>query len=81
MKLKNEIDDILFTISLFLPYFTFWKSRIKTIIESKNKSDVHRTISTICTQKEASETLEMPIGTIKTRNRNCISELRKALDV
>ncbi|WCO00713.1 RNA polymerase sigma factor [Psychroserpens ponticola] len=29
------------------------------------------------TQKEASETLEMPIGTIKTRNRNCIKELRK----
>ncbi|MDW5288200.1 RNA polymerase sigma factor [Formosa sp. PL04] len=28
------------------------------------------------TQKEASETLEMPIGTIKTRNRNCINELR-----
>ncbi|MGS2726915.1 RNA polymerase sigma factor [Psychroserpens sp. BH13MA-6] len=29
------------------------------------------------TQKEASETLEMPIGTIKTRNRNCIKELRE----
>jgi len=28
------------------------------------------------TQKEASETLDMPIGTIKTRNRNCIKELR-----
>ena len=33
------------------------------------------------TQKEASETLEMPIGTIKTRNRNCINELRNMLDV
>ncbi|MDO6597092.1 RNA polymerase sigma factor [Oceanihabitans sp. 2_MG-2023] len=33
------------------------------------------------TQKEASETLEMPIGTIKTRNRKCISELRNMLDV
>jgi len=33
------------------------------------------------TQKEASETLEMPIGTIKTRNRNCIKELRDMLDV
>ncbi|MCX7550126.1 RNA polymerase sigma factor [Xanthomarina sp. F2636L] len=33
------------------------------------------------TQKEASETLEMPIGTIKTRNRNCINELRLMLDV
>jgi RNA polymerase sigma-70 factor (ECF subfamily) len=29
------------------------------------------------TQKEASEELDMPIGTIKTRNRNCIQELRK----
>ncbi|NNC49824.1 MAG: RNA polymerase sigma factor [Flaviramulus sp.] len=28
------------------------------------------------TQVEASETLKMPIGTIKTRNRNCINELR-----
>jgi RNA polymerase sigma-70 factor (ECF subfamily) len=28
------------------------------------------------TQKEASEELQMPIGTIKTRNRNCIKELR-----
>jgi RNA polymerase sigma-70 factor (ECF subfamily) len=28
------------------------------------------------TQKEASETLDMPIGTVKTRNRNCIKELR-----
>lgn len=28
------------------------------------------------TQSEASESLEMPIGTIKTRNRNCIKNLR-----
>lgn len=28
------------------------------------------------TQAEASEALDMPIGTIKTRNRNCIQELR-----
>lgn len=28
------------------------------------------------TQTEASEALDMPIGTIKTRNRNCINELR-----
>ncbi|RKE94797.1 RNA polymerase sigma factor [Ichthyenterobacterium magnum] len=28
------------------------------------------------TQKEASEELNMPIGTIKTRNRNCIQKLR-----
>ena len=28
------------------------------------------------TQQEVSETLNMPIGTVKTRNRNCIKELR-----
>lgn len=28
------------------------------------------------TQKEASEELQIPIGTIKTRNRNCIQQLR-----
>lgn len=29
------------------------------------------------TQKEASEELNIPLGTIKTRNRSCISQLRK----
>lgn len=33
------------------------------------------------TQKEASETLDMPIGTIKTRNRHCINELRLMLNI
>lgn len=33
------------------------------------------------TQKEASEELDMPIGTVKTRNRNCITELRTMLGV
>ena len=33
------------------------------------------------TQKETSEELEIPIGTIKTRNRNCIGELRTMLKV
>lgn len=33
------------------------------------------------TQKETAETLDIPLGTVKTRNRNCISELRKVLDV
>ena len=28
------------------------------------------------TQVEASKTLDMPLGTLKTRNRNCINELR-----
>ncbi len=31
------------------------------------------------TQKEASEELKMPIGTVKTNNRKCISELRKSV--
>ncbi|MBL4663887.1 MAG: sigma-70 family RNA polymerase sigma factor [Flavobacteriaceae bacterium] len=31
------------------------------------------------TQAETAETLETPLGTIKTRARNCISELRKIL--
>lgn len=29
------------------------------------------------TQREASETLDIPLGTVKTRNRNCISQLRE----
>ena len=33
------------------------------------------------TQKEAAENLEIPIGTIKTRNRSCINELRTMLEI
>jgi RNA polymerase sigma factor (sigma-70 family) len=33
----------------------------------------------VYTQKEASKELDMPIGTIKTRNRNCIQELRDSV--
>ena len=33
------------------------------------------------TQKETSETLEIPLGTIKTRNRQCLSELRLMLNI
>ncbi|GGD47003.1 RNA polymerase sigma factor [Muriicola marianensis] len=29
------------------------------------------------TQQDASEVLQIPVGTVKTRNRNCISQLRK----
>lgn len=32
------------------------------------------------TQKEAAEELDIPIGTIKTRNRSCISQLRENMD-
>lgn len=31
------------------------------------------------TQKEAAEELDIPIGTVKTRNRSCISQLRENL--
>lgn len=31
------------------------------------------------TQREASEELNIPLGTVKTRNRNCIAQLRKNL--
>jgi len=33
------------------------------------------------TQQEASDELEIPLGTVKTQNRNCISELRNILQV
>jgi len=33
------------------------------------------------TQQEASDELEIPLGTVKTQNRNCISELRNLLQV
>ena len=29
------------------------------------------------TQKQASEALKIPLGTVKTRNRNCIQKLRE----
>lgn len=31
------------------------------------------------TQQEASEELEIPLGTVKTNNRNCMNELRKII--
>ncbi len=31
------------------------------------------------TQKETAEKLEIPLGTVKTRNRNCINELKKMM--
>ena len=33
------------------------------------------------TQKETAEELEIPIGTVKTRNRSCISQLRENMKV
>lgn len=33
------------------------------------------------TQKEAAEQLNIPLGTVKTRNRNCISQLRENISI
>lgn len=33
------------------------------------------------TQKEVSETLEIPLGTVKSQNRGCINELRTILEI
>ena len=33
------------------------------------------------TQQEASDELEIPLGTVKTQNRNCINDLRNFLRV
>ncbi len=33
------------------------------------------------TQKEAAEELDIPLGTIKTRNRSCISQLRENIEM
>ena len=33
------------------------------------------------TQQEASEELEIPLGTVKTQNRMCMNDLRKFLNV
>jgi RNA polymerase sigma factor (sigma-70 family) len=52
----------------------------------KNLSEKCKSIITLLflkgyTQKEASEELDMPIGTIKTRNRNCLANLRTMVGV
>jgi RNA polymerase sigma-70 factor (ECF subfamily) len=33
-----------------------------------------------CTQVDAAEILSIPVGTVKSRNRNCLKELRKTLE-
>jgi RNA polymerase sigma-70 factor (ECF subfamily) len=33
------------------------------------------------TQQEASEELEIPLGTVKTHNRNCINDLKTYLKI
>jgi RNA polymerase sigma-70 factor (ECF subfamily) len=32
------------------------------------------------TQTEASEALEIPLGTVKSRNRNCLKKLREVIE-
>lgn len=32
------------------------------------------------TQNEAAETLEIPLGTVKSRNRNCLKKLREEIE-
>lgn len=49
------------------------------ILEEKCKKIIEFLYFKGYTQKETSEELNIPIGTIKTRNRNCIMQLRKML--
>ena len=49
------------------------------ILEEKCKKIIEYLYFKGYTQKETSEELQIPIGTIKTRNRNCIMQLRKML--
>jgi RNA polymerase sigma-70 factor (ECF subfamily) len=48
-------------------------------LAEKCKQIIHYLYFQGYTQKETAETLEIPLGTVKTRNRSCIDELRKAL--
>lgn len=54
--------------------------RLKGLIKDLGKK-CHQLIELLyfngLTQKETSEYLDIPLGTVKTRNRNCISRLRK----
>lgn len=52
-----------------------------TKLTEKCKNVIHLLYFKGFTQKEASEELDIPLGTIKTRNRNCITELRTLLKV
>jgi len=51
------------------------------ILEPICKKVIHLLFFKGFTQKEASEELDIPIGTIKTRNRICINKLREVLAV
>jgi RNA polymerase sigma-70 factor (ECF subfamily) len=56
---------------------------IKKYVEKlaeKCKQIIHYLYFKGYTQKETAEAMEIPLGTVKTRNRNCIGELRKALN-
>jgi len=49
------------------------------VLEEKCKKIIEYLYFKGFTQKETSEELDIPIGTIKTRNRNCIKQLRTML--
>ena len=49
------------------------------VLEEKCKKIIEFLYFKGFTQKETSEELDIPIGTIKTRNRNCIKQLRTML--
>ncbi|MEO9893161.1 sigma-70 family RNA polymerase sigma factor [Aurantibacter sp.] len=65
----NEKDD-----------FTVDKKRLKSLIINLKEKCI-KIIDLLYfkgyTQKEASEELDIPVGTVKTRNRSCISQLRE----
>ena len=49
------------------------------VLEEKCKKIIEFLYFKGFTQKETSEELDIPIGTVKTRNRNCIKQLRTML--
>ncbi|MRH99996.1 sigma-70 family RNA polymerase sigma factor [Kriegella sp. EG-1] len=60
--------------------FTVDKKRLKSLIINLKEKCI-KIIDLLYfkgyTQKEASEELNIPVGTVKTRNRSCISQLRE----
>lgn len=64
---NDDLDSKTNTIGI-RKYVTQLSEKCKTIIEFLYFKGF--------TQKETAETLEIPIGTIKTRNRSCIQKLR-----
>ncbi len=51
------------------------------VLEPICKKVIHLLFFKGYTQKETAEALEIPLGTVKTRNRICINKLREVLDI